>query len=528
MAFKGKPVFCKTKDLCGKRERVDTYELCEAASAAIGKQNVVGAQENPPFWKIYTLNAESRTSLLSKGINFRGRRISLYDEAPSRDNFQEYMPTEKIIFKDLPMDVENSELVLYLERKQVHVTSQIKYCNVMQPDGTWSDFYNGDRYVYARSPVFPVLPKSDFLGENKFRIVHKSQQNCCKSCRQLGHKWGDSVCPAVLDQENANIAFRGYRNPLSNMWPCNMPYKGMQFRTLEHAYQWQKATSLNNTDAADMILNARHGGIAKGIADHMLPVDAAKKWSESQEAMKVMTELLEIKYHHNIDFMYNLQSTGETVLAEATSDQYWASGITDPRVAAITSPEYWSGTNHLGKLLMDLREDKKGEFVTIQRHGYIDHTDSDGQSVCWNEFDEDVEDGQWASKDVYDQWVSRSDTDTVCNDDEDEYESVDEASPTLNSHTEFPDLQQAAKVTVKGSPKLQRSHSLSSLKGRKPKIAYDKSQSKISQYMPKDSSKRKPSGSPIEGKAQKHRNLVENQNSIDSQSDIPISQANVT
>ena len=531
MSFKSKPVFCKTKDLCGKKEKVDTYELCESASIAIGKQNVVGAQESTPFWKIYTVNAESRTALLAKGIHFRGRRISLYDEAPARDSFREYIPTEKIIFKDLPMDIENSELELYLERKQVQITSPIKYCNVMQPDGTWSQFFNGDRYVYARAPIFPVLPRSDRIGNDRFRIIHKSQQDCCKSCRRLGHKWGDSTCPALLDEENANIAFRGYRNPLSNMWSCNIPYKGINFKTLEHAYQWQKAISLNKPEVADKICNAYHGGMAKGIADNLLPEDDVKTWSESSEAMEVMKELLEIKYHNNIGFMCNLQSTGETVLAEATSDQYWASGITDPKVAARTSPEYWSGRNHLGKLLMDLREDKKGEYGTIQRHGYIDHlgnSDCDDDSVCWNEYEEIGEVEQWASNEVHEQWVSGGRLNTTQHNDGSDSGSTIDESPSLDSQTDFPSLQQA--VVQSQTIKKQKVLSMRSSKTKKakPKFAQDKSQSKISVYMPKENIKRKPSSSPDDGRAQKHtcRNNGELENG--DISDLPDSQQGLT
>ena len=355
------PVFCKTIDLCRRREDVDSFELCDSAAEAIGGANVIGAQEFGRLWKIYTVNIESRTSLLSKGINFRGRHVTLLDSNPFV-NPPEYLPSEKVLIKDIPLDVDNSEIRLYLESKQVSMTSEIKYSTIMRPDGTWSDYRNGDRYVYVKTPLFPVLPRFDFIDGYKCRIIHKTQRDICKSCRQLGHKSGDQVCPALLSRDRENFAFRGYRMALSNMWPCNINYDGKHFKTLEHAYQWKKAKSLGYDNIANLIHRAKHGGAAKGIADEWIPYAEAEEWSRSTDALEVMEDLLAIKARNDNTFFYELHSTGKSTIVEATTDLYWACGIPDPNIATITDRQFWQGKNKLGDLLMNLREATRGEY----------------------------------------------------------------------------------------------------------------------------------------------------------------------
>ena len=367
------PVFCKTIDLCRRREEVDSFELCDSAAEAIGGANIIGAQEFGRLWKIYTVNIESRTSLLSKGINFRGRHVTLHDSNPYI-NPPEYLPSEKVIIKDIPLDVDNSEIKLYLESKQVAMTSDIKYCTIMRPDRTWSDYRNGDRYVYVRTPLLPVLPRIAVIAGYKCRIIHRSQKDICKSCRQLGHKCGDEVCPALLSRDRENYSFRGYRMTLSNMWPCNISYDGKHFKTLEHAYQWKKAKSLGYDNVANAIHHARHGGAAKGIADEWIPYMEAEEWSRSTDAKQVMEDLLSIKARNNT-FFYELHSTGKSVIVEATTDLYWASGIPDPNVAAVTNSQFWQGENMLGTLLMKLRDATREEYEEAMRNCVNDEED---------------------------------------------------------------------------------------------------------------------------------------------------------
>ena len=363
-----KPVYCKHKDLCDRKDKIDPYEICDAAAKSIGEDNVVGAQPLENLWKIYARNAESRTSLLSKGINVRGRYITLYDSNPEDTNI-EYLPTEKVIFRDLPLEMDNTEIANYLSAMNVETTSEVKYGNVMLPTGKWSTYRNGDRYVYCRSPLHPVLPYVTYIGGYRCRISHQTQRDICKSCRHLGHKWGDPVCPAYLEEESKHHPFRGYRNPLSNMFPCIIPYKGKRFRTVEHAFQWAKATALGEHNIAEQIYRAKHGGAAKGIADKRLSHDKSQEWSVSTDALDVMKDLLDIKAKKSGRFFRELHSTGSANIVEATSDQYWACGIPNPKVAAATAKDFWQGSNILGALLMDLREQTIDDYEMLTKHG---------------------------------------------------------------------------------------------------------------------------------------------------------------
>ena len=535
-----KPVFCKHKDLCDRKDKIDPYEVCDAAAKAIGEDNVVGAQPIDNLWKIYARNAESRTSLLSKGISVRGRYVSLFDSNPNDININDYLPTEKIIFRDLPLEMDNAEIASYLATRNIETTSDVKYGNVMLPTGKWSTYRNGDRYVYCRAPLHPVLPYVDYIGGYRCRISHQSQREICKSCRQLGHKWGDSVCPARLEPDSWHHSFRGYRNPLSNMFPCNIVYKGKRFKTVEHAFQWAKATALGEHNIAEYIRNSRHGGAAKGIADKNLSYDQSQEWSQSTDALNVMTELVDIKAKCSPRFFHELHGTKSANIVEATGDQYWACGIPNPKVAASTAKDYWQGNNILGAILMELRDTTLDDYEMLQKHqldfngygrgisdsqdflndGYSEDREKESQQLGDLDTNLDIKDDS-----AFPALPSQSDdsnatcveviatppdatTDTI---DDSTIHDTDNGLPATN--TELGNSTPAGVTTVPELQKSVPSKKTPKIKGLK---VLPSSQLKISKFVRSTSKgKRKPSNTPPNTKDSKQRHVDDNDTDTD-------------
>ena len=54
------------------------------------------------------------------------------------------------------------------------------------PDGKLTYFKNGDRFVYAATPV-PVLTRNDKIGDRKVPIFHNTQFNNSGACGKPGH-----------------------------------------------------------------------------------------------------------------------------------------------------------------------------------------------------------------------------------------------------------------------------------------------------------------------------------------------------
>ena len=68
-----------------------------------------------------------------------------------------------------------------------------------------------------------------------------------------------------------------------------------------------------------------------------------------------MKDLLKSKAENCPHFRDSLIQSGTKILAEATSNTFWATGL-DVRTTSMTKPEYWPGSNMLGMMLMDLRD----------------------------------------------------------------------------------------------------------------------------------------------------------------------------
>ena len=129
-------------------------------------------------------------------------------------------------------------------------------------------------------------------------------------------------------------------NWLSNFYPCAITVNGITYPTLEHAYQASKTDDPTIKHKISLLLTA---GQAKRFGRTMhLPAD----WDERK--LKVMEWLLRIKFT-NPDFRRLLVLSYPAVLEEGNNwgDRYWG----------ICPPNSGNGENHLGKLLMKLRDE---------------------------------------------------------------------------------------------------------------------------------------------------------------------------
>tara|TARA_R110000851_G_scaffold47424_1_gene115066 strand:- start:33680 stop:34435 length:756 start_codon:yes stop_codon:yes gene_type:complete len=126
---------------------------------------------------------------------------------------------------------------------------------------------------------------------------------------------------------------------LSNMTPCVMTYKGIEYATSEHAYMSAKSD--------DMVWKSR-------CADKQVPAKVIKRESkdiilvDNWDKLKlfVMTEVINIKFSLE-PFRTQLLSTGDLLIEEGNTwnDLFWG-------VDKYTR----KGENHLGNILMEKRK----------------------------------------------------------------------------------------------------------------------------------------------------------------------------
>jgi len=344
------PVFFKDSDY-QDTAKLTTYDVCTAVGRIVGTTNLDGVQNIRGIWRIYTKSRASRLELLlKKELQINRLKVPLYDSNPAVTG--DTNDTEKIIVKDIPLSVANNEIEVFLLSKGIILTSPIRYSKVRDQNGDLTNFKNGDRFVYAKSPINPTLDRNVKIGDFRARLYHNGQFLNCKICGKPGHKAGTPECEAY-DPEADIIAFRSEKDPLSNFFPCSLEYNGEQFNSSEQAMQYLKAKDTHNTKVAKSIMDA---GNARGAwsASRAIPQETSLKWD--QENVHQVEQILSAKAEQVPDFRTTLISSGTSILAEATTHKFWATGIASPNIAKTTKPDYWSGENKLGQILMDLRE----------------------------------------------------------------------------------------------------------------------------------------------------------------------------
>ncbi len=352
------PVFFRHRDTGPEGDiYLRPYEVCTTVGRIVGASNVDGAQNVWGIWRIYLKNASARAKLLSSGLKLRHHDIQLFDKNPRTTGiFDTEKSVEKVIIKDLPLSLDNEEISKYLSQyEQLKLTSSIRYSRERNEDGELTSFRNGDRYVYAESPILPILPSVTAIANLKCRIYHPAQKMTCKICGMFGHKAKSNLCPAY-STDLGIVAFRSHEHPLSNFYPCTIVYRDEEYKSVEHAYQTAKAIHHGDLDLADAIRNAPNAFQAKKISKHL---DSGNMITWENSNLEIMEELLRIKADSVPEFKDALQESAGYILAEATRDTFWASGLT-PEMTEVTKPEHWPGKNALGAMMMKLRSDLFG------------------------------------------------------------------------------------------------------------------------------------------------------------------------
>jgi len=133
--------------------------------------------------------------------------------------------------------------------------------------------------------------------------------------------------------------FSGKNKFLSNFEYSALEYEGKMWATVEHAYQAAKTL---DPDQKEKIRLAKTPGIAKKLGGK---VDIRKDWEDIK--IGIMTDLVRRKFTTST-FKQKLLLTGSHKLVEGNTwdDTFW--GICDG-----------VGENHLGKILMQVREELK-------------------------------------------------------------------------------------------------------------------------------------------------------------------------
>ena len=140
-------------------------------------------------------------------------------------------------------------------------------------------------------------------------------------------------------------SFKGDYAFLSNFYPCTVEYEGMEYPSAEHAFQAAKTLDLEKRKSFSAYPSpaaAKRGGRR---------VKLRPDWEEVK--IGIMKEIVRDKFTRNasdMDMKKALLLTGEAYLEEGNNhnDRFWGA------VKGV-------GRNELGKILMEVRDELKGQ-----------------------------------------------------------------------------------------------------------------------------------------------------------------------
>lgn len=138
-------------------------------------------------------------------------------------------------------------------------------------------------------------------------------------------------------------SFQGDYFFLSNYAPARVRLNGLEFPTVEHAYQAAKTLEAG---AREKIRAASTPGLAKKMGSKL-----AKRPDWPEVKVEIMRDLIRQKFEQHPELQERLLATGGAELVEGNTwhDNFWGD-CHCPRCAA--EP----GQNHLGRLLMEMRQ----------------------------------------------------------------------------------------------------------------------------------------------------------------------------
>jgi ribA/ribD-fused uncharacterized protein len=158
---------------------------------------------------------------------------------------------------------------------------------------------------------------------------------------------------------------------MSNMYVAPFEIDGITYPTVEHYFQWSKAKLFKDEAAATKILTPPKGKpyveakSAKAIGKKVKDFDGTQ-WNGLAPGRgfkdEVMRKAIRAKFTHpkNTEMLEKLLATKDRVIAEANPrDSYWGIGTSADTKPAQTGK--WKGQNFLGKMLMELRTEIRGE-----------------------------------------------------------------------------------------------------------------------------------------------------------------------
>jgi ribA/ribD-fused uncharacterized protein len=138
------------------------------------------------------------------------------------------------------------------------------------------------------------------------------------------------------NQDEPIMEFRGDNAFLSNFWLCHFEYEGIQWASVEAAYQAMKSDDPIVWEYVSRLT-------ARDAKKYGKTINLRDRWNDMK--IRIMTDIVFCKFSHNNYLKIMLLDTGDRLIVEGNrwGDQFW--GVSNGH-----------GRNELGRILMYVRD----------------------------------------------------------------------------------------------------------------------------------------------------------------------------
>ncbi len=162
-----------------------------------------------------------------------------------------------------------------------------------------------------------------------------------------GESSSDMLCPGVwelfkeftpADFPDTIFRFKDEYNFLNNRYPCRVLWEGLEYQSAETAFQASKCKDEKERKVYASCSTQK--AILKGKEQIAYP-----GWKEAQ--MSIMESILKAKFEQNPTLKQKLADTGNRILINGNDkhETFWGIDLYS-----------WIGENHLGRIIMNLRD----------------------------------------------------------------------------------------------------------------------------------------------------------------------------
>ena len=149
------------------------------------------------------------------------------------------------------------------------------------------------------------------------------------------------------------LVFHGEWSPYSNLHPSPFLVDGVLFKSAEHYIQYQKSLFFGDSIMVNQILKSQTPIEAKRLSHNIANFNVQHWIKEGYEPCK---KGIREKFIQNTPLLEMLKNTGSLILAEASKDKTWGTGIPLRDTNALCTSK-WKNNGWLSRILMMIRDE---------------------------------------------------------------------------------------------------------------------------------------------------------------------------